>query len=86
MVIEHFKEGKLDEIYKRFHEQGRLLPEGLHYIDSWLAEDGSRCFQLMETDNLALFDIWQQKWADLARFEITALRDIPENPKESSQT
>lgn len=77
MVIEHFKPGKLDEIYARFHEKGRLLPNGLYYLDSWLSEDGNRCFQLMQTDNRTLFDEWQTAWADLAEFEIVQLRAKP---------
>ena len=54
MVIETFFEGCLDKVYERFHEKGRMIPEGLHYIDSWLEKDGSRCYQLMETENVDL--------------------------------
>jgi len=49
----------------------------LYYIDSWLAEDGLRCFQLMKTDDITLFDVWRENWADLARFEIVELQDKP---------
>ena len=77
MVIEHFKPGQLDAIYARFAEKGRMLPEGLHYLDSWLAADGLRCFQLMETADPALFDEWARAWADLADFEVVALREKP---------
>jgi hypothetical protein len=49
-----------------------MLPEGLHYIDSWIVVDDvhDRCYQLMETENPALFDIWSERWRDLVRFEI----------------
>jgi hypothetical protein len=50
-----------------------MLPDGLHYLDSWLTADGQRCFQLMETDDLALFDAWTPHWADLVDFEIVPL-------------
>jgi len=49
MVIETHRPGALDEVYKRFHKNGRMMPDGLFYIDSWLESDGNRCFQLMET-------------------------------------
>jgi hypothetical protein len=52
MVIETFKPSKTDEVYKRFKKMGRLLPSGLKYIDSWLSVDRTKCFQLMETENL----------------------------------
>ena len=56
MVVEHFTPGTKAKIYERFHQKGRMLPEGLIYIDSWLEKDGHRCFQLMETsDRLIAF-------------------------------
>ncbi len=70
MVIETFKSGKKDQVYERFNEKGRLLPEGLIYIDSWLEKDGNRCFQLMETNQPTLFEKWVEKWVDLIEFEI----------------
>ena len=77
MVIEHFVPGAKARIYGRFHEKGRMLPSGLVYIDSWLEKDGSRCFQLMETDGASLFDAWMDCWKDLVRFEIIELEDKP---------
>src|SRR5215475_13592673 len=50
MVIEHFAPGAKERIYERFPQKGRMLPEGLHYLNSWLEKDGDRCFQLMETN------------------------------------
>jgi hypothetical protein len=78
MVIEHFAPGARDEIYERFREKGRMLPEGLVYIDSWLEADGDRCFQLMETNDPALFPRWTECWMDLVRFEIVELGEKPE--------
>ncbi|MFT5113201.1 MAG: hypothetical protein ACI8P9_002529 [Parasphingorhabdus sp.] len=58
MVIETLRDGCLEEVYGRFHRDGRMMPKGLHYIDSWLEKDGDRCFQLMETDDASLFQEW----------------------------
>ena len=52
MVVENFKAGQKPLVYKRFQERGRMLPDGLKYIDSWIDGDGDRCFQLMETKDL----------------------------------
>ena len=77
MVIETFLEGKLQEIYSRFHKMGRMMPEGLFYVDSWLEKDGLRCFQLMETENPSLFSKWTENWADLGSFEIIEIGAKP---------
>ena len=77
MVIEHFAPGAKAKIYDRFHEKGRMLPEGLLYIDSWLEKDGDRCFQLMETSDRSLFDEWIVRWKDLIQFEIIELGERP---------
>ena len=77
MIIETYKPGAIDKVYERFEAEGRLLPSGLLYIDSWLAIDRKRCFQLMETDDPRLFDIWIKKWDDLVDFEIFPIQDSP---------
>jgi hypothetical protein len=73
MVIETFAPGKRAAVYDRFHRHGRLLPDGLHYIDSWIEKDGDRCFQLMEASCPDLFDEWISRWQDLVSFEIVEL-------------
>jgi hypothetical protein len=70
MVIERYKPGGADAIYRRFRAQGRLLPAGLEYVDSWVESDRSRCFQLMRTDDVRLFEPWIAAWSDLVEFEI----------------
>jgi hypothetical protein len=60
-------------VYERFREKGRMLPDGLRYIDSWLEKDGDRCFQLMETDAPELFEEWIDAWRDLVAFEVIEL-------------
>jgi hypothetical protein len=71
MVVEHYTQGP-EPIYARGAERGRMLPEGLRYIDSWIVDDGKldTCYQLMETDDPALFDVWLANWADLGTFEV----------------
>ena len=70
IVIERFKNGDAAPVYQRFREQGRMMPEGLQYIDSWTEESFGRCFQLMETDDPSLFAEWTAHWDDLVVFEI----------------
>jgi len=69
MVVEHFTHGP-EAVYARAAAEGRMLPPGLEYVDSWVDERLDRCFQLMETDDRSLFDEWTARWSDLARFEI----------------
>ncbi len=69
MVAETFADPRA--VYERARERGRLLPAGLRYVDSWVdASTLNRCFQLMETDDPALFDAWAAQWSDLGEFEI----------------
>jgi hypothetical protein len=69
MVIERFVRGA-KPVYARFAEQGRLMPPGLAYVDSWIDEEMERCFQLMETDDPSLLDEWMARWNDLMSFEV----------------
>jgi uncharacterized protein DUF3303 len=62
MIIEHFKDDDMLPIYKRLRDQGRMLPDGLKYVDSWIEPNFSRCFQLMETDDARLFQQWTLQW------------------------
>ncbi len=70
MVIETFREGARAAVYARLAERGRLLPEGVRYLDSWVEEAGDRCFQLMECDTAAQLDPWIAGWDDLVSFEV----------------
>jgi hypothetical protein len=69
MVVERFLRGARP-VYERAAERGRLLPDGLVYVDSWVDERLDRCFQLMETDDPALLDAWTARWSDLAEVEV----------------
>jgi len=70
MVVERFKDRNPQPIYQRLAERGRSMPDGLKYIDSWVEPNFDRCFQLMETDDLRLFQKWIAAWSDLIEFEI----------------
>jgi hypothetical protein len=70
MVIETYAEGKVGAIYARLAERGRMLPDGVVYIDSWVAADPSRCFQLMEAPDEPSVREWTRQWDDLVAFEI----------------
>lgn len=70
LVIENFKNQDPVPVYRRFRERGRLAPEGLQYISSWVDEKLARCFQLMETDDRQLLDEWIANWSDLVEFEV----------------
>ncbi|HEU4479072.1 MAG TPA: DUF3303 family protein, partial [Pyrinomonadaceae bacterium] len=70
MVIEVFKNQDPVPVYRRFRDRGRLAPEGVRYISSWVTEDLERCFQIMETDSRQLLDEWLGNWNDLVEFEV----------------
>jgi len=70
MIVEHFKNADPLPIYRRFRDRGRMAPEGLQYISSWVDEKFERCFQLMETTDRKLLDQWIANWSDIAEFEV----------------
>ena len=72
MVIERYRSGP-EPVYQRVTARGRMLPDGLAYLNSWVTADLDQCFQLMETDDPALFDAWTECWSDLVSFEIRAV-------------
>ncbi|HEU0300410.1 MAG TPA: DUF3303 family protein [Longimicrobium sp.] len=69
MVLEDFR-GDPAAVYRRFRDRGRLAPEGLHYVSSWVADDVQRCWQVMECDDRRLLDEWMAAWQDLVHFEV----------------
>jgi hypothetical protein len=70
MVVETFKNGDAGPVYKRFREKGRMAPEGLRYISSWVTGALDRCYQVMETDDRALLDQWMANWSEIVEFEV----------------
>lgn len=74
MIIEHFRDGDARPVYRRFRDHGRLAPEGLRYLASWVTEDFRRCYQVMECDDPALLHQWMAQWQDLVEFEVVPVR------------
>jgi predicted enzyme related to lactoylglutathione lyase len=70
MIVERFKNGDPVPVYQRFRERGRLAPEGLHYVSSWVDVTLETCYQVMETSNMALIDQWIANWADLVECDV----------------
>ena len=70
MVIERFRPGQAPEVYRRFRDRGRLAPDGLRYVASWVDLAFERCFQVMEADSEAVLAEWTANWSDLVDFEI----------------
>ena len=70
MIVERFHDGDAAPVYSRFREKGRLMPEGLRYVSSWVTRDLRRCFQVMECENPELLEQWMESWRDLMEFEV----------------
>jgi len=70
MVIEHFRNGDAAPVYQRFRDRGRLAPDGLTYVASWVDSTLQCCYQVMETGDPTLLDQWMARWRDLVEFEV----------------
>ena len=70
MIIERFRPGKVKSMYQRFGERGRMLPEGVTYINSWINEPITVCYQVMESDEKTKIQEWISHWNDLVDFEV----------------
>ena len=86
MIIEKFHMGKVKALYERFELQGRMLPEEVRYIDSWINEDVTICYQLMESRTKELLNNWIERWKDLADFEIIPVISSAEAKKKVLQS
>ena len=69
MILERYKDGP-EPVYRRFREHGRMAPDGLRYVDSWVTTDYGRCYQVMECEDPALLQHWMARWKDLVDFEV----------------
>lgn len=74
MVIERFKNRDAKAVYRRFRERGRMAPDGLAYMESWVETNFDRCFQLMECGEARLLENWAERWHDLVDFEFVPVR------------
>lgn len=70
MILERFCDGDAAPVYRRFREQGRLMPDGLRYVSSWVTDDFRRCYQVMECEDRELLEQWMAHWKDLVEFEV----------------
>ncbi|MBS0470321.1 MAG: DUF3303 family protein [Proteobacteria bacterium] len=70
MIIECFRNGDAVPVYRRFRDRGRMMPDGVTYLASWVEPDLTRCFQVMECDDRSQLDAWIANWNDLAEFEV----------------
>jgi hypothetical protein len=70
MVVEHFRHGDAVPVYRRFREKGRMMPDGLEYVSSWIDESLERCYQVMQTADRRLLDQWMANWDDIMDFEV----------------
>lgn len=78
MVIESFRGGNAEPVYARFRARGRLAPQGLQYVRSWVTTDLTRCYQVMEAPDRVLLDEWMAAWGDLVDFEVVPVITSPE--------
>jgi hypothetical protein len=85
MIIEDFKNQDPVPVYRRFRDRGRLAPDGLRYVSSWVDEELKRCFQLMETDDRKLLDEWVANWSDIVEFEVYPVMSSKEAAEKVSQ-
>jgi hypothetical protein len=70
MVIERFRNRDAKAVYRRFRDDGRMMPDGLRYVGGWIEVNFDRCFQLMECDDARLLQQWMINWTDLIEFEV----------------
>jgi len=78
MIIEHFRNDDARPVYERFRARGRLAPDGLRYVNSWVTPDITRCYQVMECEDRALLDQWMSRWDDLVAFEVVPVMTSPD--------
>jgi hypothetical protein len=69
-VTERYRDGDPVPVYRRFREHGRMTPDGVEYVASWVTDDLTTCFQVMEAESPQALDEWIDRWADLVDFEV----------------
>ena len=70
MVIERFKNGDIGPIGERFKAAGRMMPDDVKYISSWIDLSGAVCYQLREAESADRLKLWTDNWCDLVDFEV----------------
>ena len=70
VIVERFRGGDPVPVYRRFRDRGRLAPEGVRYVNSWVSTDLTTCYQVMECEDRGLLDEWLAHWSDIVEFEV----------------
>jgi hypothetical protein len=70
IVVEKFRGQDVKAVYRHFRDKGRMMPDGLSFVSSWVTADVGRCFQLMECDDVTLLQRWVAEWSSVVEFEI----------------
>lgn len=70
MIIEHYRGGDPRPVYRRFRDRGRMMPDGVQYVSSWVTQDLGRCYQVMECEDRAGLNEWMAAWSDIVDFEV----------------
>ena len=81
MIVERFRNGDAAPVYRRFRDRGRLAPEGVRYVSSWVTSDLRICYQVMECDERRLLDEWLANWNDLVEFDVVEVMTSAEAQK-----
>lgn len=75
VAVEKYKNQDARAVYERFGRYGRMMPDGLKVVGSWVSADLGRCFMVVETDEAALLQKWAVAWSDLVEFEIVPVTE-----------
>ncbi|HVO00947.1 MAG TPA: DUF3303 family protein [Candidatus Cybelea sp.] len=75
MVIERFRNQDAKAVYRRFRDHGRMMPDGLDYVASWVSADLGRCFQVMRCEDVTLLQRWVSAWSEVTEFEIVPVTE-----------
>lgn len=86
LVIEHFRNGDPVPVYARLAEKGRQLPDGLRYVASWVCEDLTTCWQIVECSEREILQAWMESWSDLVEFEVVAVIESEEAARRASSS
>lgn len=78
LVIERFSNDDPIPIGERFQREGRMLPDGVDYLHSWIDPVSATCYQIMEAENRESLGPWIDRWSDLVAFEVIPVQTSAE--------
>ena len=70
MIIERFRNGDAVPVYRRFRDHGRMAPDTVNYVGSWVTPDLTTCFQVMDAPDREALEEWMTRWRDLVDFDV----------------